>query len=96
MITLKRSKKEPSDLEKAIAELYSDLQSYPSDSPEYDRISNQLKKLTKLKTTEVKRRVSPDTLALILGNAAVALIVVGYESKHVVTSKVGSFLMKAR
>jgi hypothetical protein len=40
--------------------------------------------------------LSPNTMATVLGNAFIAVLVVGYESKNVVTTKVIPFLNKAK
>jgi hypothetical protein len=51
-----------------------------------------------LKKEEIKShyRVKPDTLALIAGNLAGILIVVGYEHTHIVASKAFSLLNRIK
>jgi hypothetical protein len=53
-----------------------------------------VKTLTELIRLEKRERLSPNTMALVAGNAITALLVVGYESKNVVTSKAQSFMLK--
>jgi hypothetical protein len=42
------------------------------------------------------KRVSPDTLAAVAGNLLGIIVIVGYENKHVITSKALSFLKALR
>jgi hypothetical protein len=83
-----RKSKEPSALDKEISRLTSDLENEGAMTDDYDRIADQLVKLTELrdKTESSKQRVSPDTLAVIGGNTVIALIVVTAE-KHTLVSK---------
>lgn len=82
-------------LDDAIDECLRDMAGTRADSDAYARMMKRLKQLHALKEQETKRRVSPDTLAIVLGNIAVVLIVVGYEKANVVTSRALSFLQKA-
>lgn len=63
------------------------------DSVEYARKVDQLTKLYSLKDN--KSRVSADTLAIVAGNLAGILLIVGHEKAHVVTSKALGFILKA-
>lgn len=64
-------------------------------SVEYARKVDQLQKLYSLKG-EPKKRISPDTLAIVAGNLAGILLIVGAEKTGVVTSKALTFLLKTR
>lgn len=66
------------------------------DSPEYAKMRAHLTELYSLKKQDASTRVSPDTLAVVAGNLAIALLIVSYEQKNVVTSKVLGFLSKVR
>lgn len=57
---------------------------------------DQLTKLYKLKENHTPKRVSPDTLALVLGNLIGIVIILGYERAHVVTSKALTFVLRSR
>ena len=87
-------KKEISRLEEAINNCLAELAGYEADSEEYQKIVDQVAKLHALKVAEKPCGVSRDTMAIVLGNVAVALIVVSHERAHVVTSKVFNFLVK--
>lgn len=63
---------------------------------EYDDLMATLSKLYALKETNSKSRVSKDTLAIVAGNLAGILMIVGHEKAHVVTSKALNFVLKAR
>lgn len=95
MFTTKRPDEE-SGLEKAIDEVLREMASRASDSDEYAAMVDQLTKLYKLKEIDIPQRVSPDTLAIVIGNLAGIILIVGYERANVVTSKALSFLLKLR
>lgn len=71
---------------------------------EYTTLVDHLTKLIKNKETLLKlkqeavskNRVSKDTLAIIAGNLAGIVLILGHERAHVVASKALGFVMKAR
>ena len=83
-------------VETLIAKLAIDMTEYSADSPEYDTMLNKLKALYALKETDRPRKVSPDTLAIVLGNLAGIGIIVSYERVHPMMSKAVGFVLKAR
>lgn len=92
---LKFKKAEPTDLEIEIARLLKKLNDLPPNSDDYDKVSDQYVKLTKLHSeTTSKKRVSPDTLASAATNIAGILLILNYEHAHVMTSKAVGFVMK--
>lgn len=70
-----------------IDEVITQMHTIGVDSPEYDNMLKYLERLKKLKTHERREIVSPDTIAIIVGNLAGILLIVAYEQKHVITSK---------
>lgn len=95
MFTIK-TQTEESGLEKAIAEVLREMSQHSSDSQEYAKMADQLTKLYSLKEIDTPKRVTPDTLALVIGNLAGIILIVGHERAHVVTSKALNFVMKLR
>ena len=91
---LKKKHAEKSGLDLAIDQILAEMLGYECDSDEYNAMTDQLKKLYKLKALDKPERVSRDTLALIGGNILVALVIVAYEQKSIVTTKAPAFLMK--
>ena len=81
-------------LDEAITSVLDALNAEDPESDKYERISAQLEKLYKIKNETHSRRVSPDTLANILANLAGIGIIVGYEQKHILTSKAVGFIKK--
>ncbi|MCA9367074.1 hypothetical protein KC887_02275 [Candidatus Kaiserbacteria bacterium] len=68
----------------------------PDDEGYNDKLE-QLDKLTRMKSRSKKgilKRISPDTLAIVVGNIIITVIIVGYERGNVVTTKVLGFRMK--
>mgnify|MGYP003406553633 CR=1 FL=1 len=95
MITLKASTIEPTPLDDAITRLFDSLQGMDTESDEYSKTADQLVKLYKLNDeSKSKKRVSPDTLAIIAGNIAGIVAILGYERAHIVTSKAFGLVMK--
>lgn len=85
-----------SQLDKVIAEALSQLEAVPAYSDEYIKIVTQIERLTALKTNDRRRQsVSPDTLAIVLGNLAGILIIISHERVNVITTKALGFVMKA-
>lgn len=88
---------EPTLIDEAIKAILVELRTKKATDPEYAVMTAQLEKLFKLKEIESpKWRVSPDTVALILGNLGGVILILGYEHAHVVSSKALGFLMKAK
>lgn len=83
-------------LKEAINKLMLEMRSFSGEDKEYAQMVKQLQKLFGLLDQNKVKGPSADTLAIIGGNALIALLVVAYESKNVVTSKVHSFIMKTR
>lgn len=88
---------QPSAIDNAIDDALAQLKTVSLDSDEYAAMMDQITQLYKLKEKNTSRdRVSPDTLAIIVGNLAGIALIIGYEHAHVVTSKALGFVMKAK
>lgn len=96
MITLKASTIEPTPLDDAIARLFDSLQGMEPDSEEYSKTADQLVKLYKLNDeSKSKKRVSPDTLANLIGSlSGIVTILVFEKSGHVIATKALGFVTK--
>jgi hypothetical protein len=86
----------PSQLDKTIEELLTDMQTTKGDSDEYAKMVDHLTKLYKLKEIDLPKRVSAETWATIGGNLAGILLILHYERFNVITSKALSFVSKIR
>lgn len=90
-------KKEPTKLDEEIDAVLNQMQSIDATSEDYEKITKNLGKLYELKAMNDKRsKVSPDTLAVILGNLAGIVLILSYEQTHVITSKALGFVIKGR
>lgn len=89
-------KEEDPGLTKVIDSHLASMSNEDPGSVEYARKVEQLVKLYSLKEANSKRKVSADTLAIVAGNLAGILMIVGHEKAHVVTSKALGFILKAR
>jgi hypothetical protein len=94
MFTKKNS--EPTAHQIAMNEMYRAMAGVSEDSPEYTNMVDNLIKLNAIAESNSKKGVSADTVALILGNLAGILMIVGHERANVVTSKALSFVMKLK
>lgn len=81
-------------LDEIITRISEEMDSVGLYSPEYPKLIGHLQKIIPLQKSEDKKRVSPDTMALVIGNIAVVLVIVVYENKHVFVSKAFAFLKK--
>lgn len=92
-----RTPKSENLLETAIANLHAEMASFDGESEEYDRCTDQLTKLYKLRElNNSKWHVNPDTLVLAIANILGIGMIVGHERAHVVTSAARNFIMKLR
>jgi hypothetical protein len=87
---------EDKGLQSAIDAVLYAMQTFDPSSDDYAKLLKQLSKLYKLKEPPAPTRVSPDTLALVLGNLAGVLLIVTYEKHNIVTSKALTFVQKLR
>jgi len=81
-------------LDKAIDQVIREMENETADSAEFAKMNKQLVKLYKLQA-QTKKRISPDTLAVVVGNLAGIMIIVNHERAHVMTSKAVQFILKA-
>jgi hypothetical protein len=84
--------KRDSELDEPIDKLLEELRAYDPNSTEFAAAMEHLETLTKMRAEEHRFPVSPETMALVVGNLVGILIIVGYEQKHVVTSKAMTML----
>jgi len=92
--------KRPVDDNQALNRVIDDALQYmtgtPIDDENYDKMLTRLERLAKLRRNPDDRRVSPDTLAMILGNLVGIGMIVGHERAHVVTSKALMFIKQLK
>lgn len=89
---LKKNELHPVD--QPIKRVLDDMEMYGPDTEEYEQYVDYLERLYKLKREERAPLVSPDTMAVVLGNLVGILLIIGYEQKHVMTSKATQFTLK--
>lgn len=87
-------KPEPTALEKARDEALNELRQLDEGTDRYNEVLKNVSKLTKLIDLERGHddKVSKDALAKIVGSAVLTLIIVGYESRSVITTKAPNLL----
>ena len=93
------TKKSETDLrfEAEINGLLTQMRGKDPGTPEYQAQLKALKKLIKMRdSSKNARKISPDTLAIVLGNLAGVLVIVSYEKHNIVTSKALTFVQKLR
>ena len=87
-------RKGPDTLDVTIDALLADMQSVNPDQQQYKDMMSQLERLYKLKAENRRMRVSPDTLAIVIGNLVGILIIVGYERGHTITTRARDYIQK--
>lgn len=87
-------KKNRDNVELEMDRLLTELSKYSPEDERYAKINAQLVQLNGLK--EPKRKLSSDTVALIVGNVLVTVMILGFEQFAAVTSKAYSYTMKGR
>jgi len=88
--------KKTSALDEPIERVLYEMTLYGPDTDEYPALVEHLERLMTMKAQERKSRVSPDTMAMVVGNLLGILVIVAYEQKHVMVSKGLSFVFKAK
>lgn len=81
-------------LETVKQRLLDDMIDFGPDTEEYTNNLGYLERVHALQNT--KQRVSPDQILLVVGNLLGILILVGYEQKHVLTSRALPLVMKTK
>lgn len=94
MPTFKKSKN--TLLDTAITNLLTEITSMKVENPQYANALTQLEKLHAMKATEKSSRVDNNTLVLAGANLVGIALIIGYESKNVITSKALMFLGKLK
>ncbi len=88
-------KKKPDKLDLAINDVLTRMRVIGCDADEYRTLVVYLDRLMEMKKERKPRfSVSPDTIAIIVGNVVIALIIVKYEKADVITTKAKDFLLK--
>jgi len=91
------NRNESSDLDEAIIKLKLELETYGPGDPEWDTHLDRLERLIELRSKTMPRtRISPDTMAMVVGNLLGILIIVGYEHSHVMVSKASGFIIRPK
>ena len=90
------AQRRPTQLDRTIDELHGDMKAVNPESEEYKLYLNQLERLYALKEQNSKRRISPDTLAIVVGNLAGILIIVNFERGAVMVSKAKDYVVRTR
>lgn len=88
-------KKKVDPLEVAINDVLTRMRVVGCDDDEYRQLVVYLDRLMQMKREKKPRfSVSPDTIAIIVGNLVIALVIVKYEKADVITTKAKDFLIK--
>jgi hypothetical protein len=89
-------KRKTSQLDEMIVTALMHVDSLEPGSEKWNAKFEHLERLHKLRAEGRGERVSANTMAIVAGNLLGILIMVGYEHKHVITSKSLGFLLKPR
>lgn len=84
------------ELDRVITKLLETMYDEDCISEDYTKMVDHVTALYQLKEQKASRRVSPDTLAIVIGNLVGIIFIVGHERAHVLTSKAMNFVLKLR
>lgn len=84
------------NLEKEIDMVLEVMRDYEPDKEEYAKMAQNLEMLYKAKSHEKNRSVSPDTVAIVVGNLLGIGLILTYEKVGFITSKALGFVLKGR
>jgi hypothetical protein len=87
---------EPTDLDRAITAVHARMYKLDLDDDEYPTLLSHLERLEKLKNEERSKQISRDTMVIVGGQLLGILVIVAYESRHVMTSKALDFVQKTK
>ena len=88
--------RKPSIVDEAIGKVLTEMRTYDLDTKEYREAFEHLERLMRMRTEDRRNRISPDTMAIVIGNLVSVLIIVGYERGHVMTSKAMTYVVKPK
>ena len=90
-------REETSVYDAAMNKVLDDMEIFGPTDPEFEQRLGHLERLAKLKEAEKqKSKVSPDTMAVVLGNLAGILTIVMYEQKNVMTTRAKEFILRVK
>lgn len=93
-------KEESSIIDEPIIRVLNAMNTEDLDSEEYSKLVDHLDRLNQIRNEDIKtrtrRKVSPDTMAIVAGNLLGILIIVAYEHNHVMASKATNFVLKTK
>ena len=96
MFKLPKSSFEKSELQNVRTAAIAGLEGKDPDSEEYKKIMAHVETLSKLISAESREKLSPNTLAIVLGNFSVAGLILWYERDNVMNTKLFPFLHKPK
>ena len=83
-------------LEKEIDNLAEQMRTMDPTSDRYKAMAEAIETLSKAKSYEKSKKVSPDTIAVVVANLAGICLILFHEQAHVITSKAMSFVLRGR
>lgn len=89
-------KRKQDRFEMEIEHVLQKMQEVSPDSPQYAQMAKNLAILYSAKSKVKDKGISPDTIAIVVGNLAGIGLILGFETIHVLSSKAIGFVMKGR
>lgn len=86
----------PEPLDEILDDALAQLKEIKVSDPNYPAIMGHVHDLYKLKEQNAPKRVSPDTIAMVVGNLAGVALIVFHEQAHVVSTKALGFVLKTK
>lgn len=94
---MKNPLKRESKLDRPINRILEEMEMYGPNTSEFDRLLDELERVSALKTTETWwQRMDPSQAAAVVANLAGVALIVNHERLNVVTSKALSMLFRSK
>lgn len=88
--------KESTPIDVLIARVIEEMGAYSPVDPEYKSLMKYLERLNRLKQGERRERVKADTIWIVVGNLAIAVLVVSYERNHVIVTRLKDYIFSPK
>lgn len=88
-------KNEPDNIDEMIDNIVREMENLSPDTEEYAKMMTSLERLYELKKNK-KQQVSPDTMAIVIGNLAGIVLILTHERLHVITTKAYQLVVRPK
>lgn len=89
-------KRKASSFDEPIDRVLAQMKDTDLNEEEFNTLMTHLERMNRLRLEDRARKVSPDTMAIVVGNLIGLVIIVGFERNNIITSKGLGFILRAK